>query len=871
MSDFKPTVLASILTVLIANTSTVSAIDLPKEYELTEDGQQLLRGKKEPKGFYSLDNVDDVYLEFSEDNWFEQLESIRSAELQNSGQSSAERLSATLTYDDKTIEGVGVQFKGFTSFYRADTRKSFDIDLDFTDEEADIDGYDKLNLNNAFEDPTYIREVLYSTEIRKHTPAARSNFINLYINGEFWGMYSNTQQLDKKFLKQWFSSNDGANFRAAREQGSNLSHLGADANAYEQAFQLKSGGDVEVPYAVFSEPTRLVDNITAETVDDLNQVMDVDGTLWFLAYEILFGDDDSYAWKGGMDYMLYFDEGTGRILPYEVDGNSVMIKEFDLFMQETPHPLHNKLLAIPELRQRYLAHVRTILQESFAPTYMHERIDDLQALADDGVRNDPRPHEGFSYEGLASAIEELKSYADQRYQLLTEHDELNNAQAPLISEQQYAVNQLAFRAPDANEEVTLTAKVTHDQGVQAVYAYHAKGVMGVFDKTQMFDDGEHGDGQANDGVYGVSLAGQDAGTYVRYYFEAIADDNAGDWGTMSYLPAGAEHDVFIYRVNLAASANRSIAINELMASNDSTVSDEQGEFDDWVELYNTTAQSISLAGYYLSDDDSELDKWPLPNVTIEPFGHVAFWLDDDEEQGEEHANFKLSADGEELILINPEGTVEDSVRFEALEADQSYGRVVDGSGEFSVISPTYNSSNGEATNTVPTPTPTPTPVTTPPETACVEGVMDFNQVALTSFGDQDISGSSEVLDEGCTLTLSGNSWKFSDYQYFLTTDTVLVFDFMSTDSDQGEVHGIALHESNPETGDGGRTFQVYGSQDWGIRDYTYTQVGEYQTFEIPVGRYLGRRNLSVSFANDDDFDANAKSYFRNVRFIERPQ
>lgn len=880
MKKYQLTVIVSVLTALATHVSTTSAITLPKAYQITEAGKKLTRGKKAQKGFYALDEVNDVYLEFADDNWYEQLEAIRDAELDSGGQSSDEYLPATLTYGDTVVEGVGVQFKGQTSFYRAETRKSFDIDIDFTDKKAELEGYSKLNLNNAFEDPTYIREVLYSTEIRKHTPAAQSNLINLHVNGEFWGMYSNTQQLNKTFLKEWFLTNDGAHFRAKLGSGSNFIHLGDDAAAYEQGYRLKSSDEVDEPYGIFPEPTRLVANLTAETVDDLNQVMDVDGTLWFLAYEILFGDDDSYVWKGGKDYMLYFDEQTGRLLPYEIDGNSVMIKEYDLFMEGGPHPLTNKLFSVPELRQRYLAHVRTILQESFAPAYMHERIDYLSALAEDGVQADPRPHKGISYEGFATAIDELKAYADKRYQLLTEHDELKNTQAPTLSEPRYSANQHAFTAPNADEAVNVTVKASHDQGIKAVHMYYATGIMGAFEQAPMFDDGQHDDGQANDGIYGAKLAGQDAGTYVRYYFEAIADDNAGDWGTMGYLPVGAEHDVFLYRVNLAKAPNRSIVINELMASNSSTVRDEYDEFDDWVELYNTTSDSISLVGYYLSDDDNDLTKWPLPNVTIEPFSHVTFWLDNDEEQGSTHANFTLSSGGEVLILVNPDGKVEDNVMFDALADDQSYGRVTDGTGEFSLIAPTYNRRNDGATRRGLAPiTPPPEtnppittpPITTPTGTACAEEAINFDQMTLTGFEGQDIAGTMETSDDGCTLRLSGNGWKMSDYHYSITPNTVLVFDFKSTASEQGEIQGIALHQPNPQKGYRRRTFQVYGRQDWGVRDYAYSNVGEYQTFEIPMGQRLAGKELSISFANDDDQNVQAVSYFRNVRFVEKPQ
>ena len=54
--------------------------------------------------------------------------------------------------------------------------------------------------------------------------------------------------------------------------------------------------------------------------DYLNQYLDLDATLWHLAVEIIFSDDDSYINKGGMDYYIYYDLYNERILPIEYDG-----------------------------------------------------------------------------------------------------------------------------------------------------------------------------------------------------------------------------------------------------------------------------------------------------------------------------------------------------------------------------------------------------------------------------------------------------------------------------------------------------------------------------------------------------------------------
>lgn len=110
---------------------------------------------------------------------------------------------------------------------------------------------------------------------------------------------------------------------------------------------------------------------------------------------------------------------------------------------------------------------------------------------------------------------------------------------------------------------------------------------------------------------------------------------------------------------------------------------------------------VSLDGYYLTDDSTELMKFSLSGLVIPSHGHLIIWADDDMEQGSTHANFKLSAnDGEEIILsLNPD--VIDRIQFfhhnnnpEARIPDVSYGRSHDGGEEWCrQIEPTPNTSN----------------------------------------------------------------------------------------------------------------------------------------------------------------------------------
>ena len=140
-------------------------------------------------------------------------------------------------------------------------------------------------------------------------------------------------------------------------------------------------------------------------------------------------------------------------------------------------------------------------------------------------------------------------------------------------------------------------------------------------------------------------------------------------------------------------------INELMASNQITNFDDFFESDDWVELYHEGGV-LNLEGHFLSDRSDNLMKWQFPSTnagltTILPNGFLLVWLDNDSIQGEDHAEFKLSPDGEGLYLTAPDGiTVLDSLTFPPQQTDISYGRACDGCEEWIYYNvPTPDASN----------------------------------------------------------------------------------------------------------------------------------------------------------------------------------
>ena len=147
-----------------------------------------------------------------------------------------------------------------------------------------------------------------------------------------------------------------------------------------------------------------------------------------------------------------------------------------------------------------------------------------------------------------------------------------------------------------------------------------------------------------------------------------------------------------------------IVLNELLAANQTGITDNVGELEDWIEIYNPTNSPINLGGYYLSDDPEVRNKWVIPSsfpdsVTVPAQGWLLFWADADVEQGVRHADFRLSNNGEYLSLAGPDGyTLADEIQWNYIAPDTSLGRLTDGSEEWVLfIVSTPDASNNQGT------------------------------------------------------------------------------------------------------------------------------------------------------------------------------
>jgi hypothetical protein len=155
---------------------------------------------------------------------------------------------------------------------------------------------------------------------------------------------------------------------------------------------------------------------------------------------------------------------------------------------------------------------------------------------------------------------------------------------------------------------------------------------------------------------------------------------------------------------------KTLVINELLAINAGGLHDDQEDDDDWFEIYNYGDEAVRINNLYFTDDPAFPFKWKFDvpeERLLEKDQHLLIWADGEPEEGYNHSNFRLSAEGEYLAITAGDGTLIDQVYFGPQQANVSYGRYPDGSLTWNFFThPTPESPNTEPGVEIALPLPT---------------------------------------------------------------------------------------------------------------------------------------------------------------------
>jgi hypothetical protein len=330
---------------------------------------------------YDLGILRTLFLEFENPDWEKELADFYNTDVE---------VPANVTVDGKTYRDVGVHFRGMTSFMGVPEgrKRSLNLAIDFVHNDQRLGGYRTLNLLNSNADPTFLRTVLYLHIARQYIPAPEANYVRVAINGESWGVYVNVEQFNTDFVKEWLGTTGGARWKVPGSPGGRggLNYLGEDPAAYKRFYEIKSKDDPKS----WDHLIRLSKVLSETPVDQLEKalepILDVDGALKFLALEKALINSDGY-WARASDYNLYQDtNGRFHLVPHDVNetlrepemmpglggrgrgfgpgGPGQVSADLDPFAgSDDPNkPLLNRLLAVPTLRARYLAYMRSMAE-----------------------------------------------------------------------------------------------------------------------------------------------------------------------------------------------------------------------------------------------------------------------------------------------------------------------------------------------------------------------------------------------------------------------------------------------------------------------------------------------------------------------------
>jgi hypothetical protein len=507
-------------------------INLPKAYS---------------QNFYALTNVREVRVTFSDPNWSKKLKALKDREPNR-------RLIATVTVDGTRFDSVGVRYKGNSSYNNPSKKEQRKLPLNIKLDHIRFgqllpDGISTLKLSNAFRDPSFVREPLAYEIAQLYMPAPRSNFAKVYINDEFMGVYNSTESIDKPFLIKKFGNTGKALFKCDPDdwqaftqkagcklsKEASLTNLGAATDCYKELYEIS--GDAS-HYAAL---TKLIMKLEKEP-EKIGELLDLDQTLWMLAFNNLFVNLDSYNGHLSHNYYLFLDSsdhfrpilwdmnlcfGGFRYNGKSVLTNQQLIEYAPLADLQNPNrPLISKLLSNEFNKKLYFHHMRIMMEDWVESKRYFTSATQMQGTIDAAVLEDKQKL--YTYEAFK---ENLKTTTDAAKAESIGINELMEGRLFFLKGQQ----ELKLSGPKIGNQShkvmadTVHFKIAVDKEVQpnVVLMYRAN-AKSLFRSVQCTAT------EASSGAeYSIKLPKKE----VKEYYYIVEDDQ-----TISTFPARASFD-----------------------------------------------------------------------------------------------------------------------------------------------------------------------------------------------------------------------------------------------------------------------------------------------------------------------------------------
>jgi len=262
------------------------------------------------QNFYDINTINTIEITFEESNWDYLLDQLAAA-------GNEERLVGIVSVNGQVFDSVGIRYKGNSTYNANQVKNPLNIKLDHIIDDQLIEGYGTLKLANVFKDPSFVREVLSYEIARSYLPASQANYANVYINGTHLGLYTSDQSVDKFFMRTHFASDENTRVKGeitssgGSPSGGVWEYYGDDSSSYYGLYDMKSD------YG-WGELINFLDTLNNHN-SSVEQVLNVDRHLWFLAFSNLFVNLDGPI-NNPQNYYIYKDD-AGRFNPIPWDLN----------------------------------------------------------------------------------------------------------------------------------------------------------------------------------------------------------------------------------------------------------------------------------------------------------------------------------------------------------------------------------------------------------------------------------------------------------------------------------------------------------------------------------------------------------------------
>jgi len=603
-------------------------------------------------------------------------------------------------YINETIDSIGFRLRGNTS--RVAAKKSFKVDFNHFISGRDFFGVEKLNLNGENNDPSIIRsKISWDLFQRIGMVSSRAAHAKVYINGSYYGLYVSVEHLDDTFLSRNYDNDNGNLWKCLWP--ADLTYRGNDPEDYhpyydeQRPYALKTNQD-EYDYGKLARLIRIIDH----SPDSLRLVLDIKEALQYFAMNIITGGWDDYRFLRN-NFYLYHDPSDDLMhwIPYDYD-NTLSIDWFDTdwstidpydyaVIDNDGRPLTDHLFSQDRYRDLFSHFLQfysdRLLDIDELEIKLEQMVDFLYAAAEEDQYR--VLDYGFSMDDFVSSYGYEFELDHVKQGMLRFFSERRSSLDEQIS---YGSNLPTIYDVEKENEIiiegdTVRIKISMFGDPVNFHLFYARegeqtwnSIIPTFQPNSFSDRVEDHD------LYVAEFIPEGVGNYYWYLL-------AGNEGGSDRFPI---YDFMTFQV-IEEVFERPVIINELLAKNETINMDESGEFDDWIELHNySNDEVIDLSGFFLTDRSDNLTKWQFPDSgsMIEPLGHMLIWCDEDQEQGDLHANFKLSSNGEFLGLVLPDGeTLLDSINFPSQQQDISYGRISEDQDDWGYLNPTPGSSN----------------------------------------------------------------------------------------------------------------------------------------------------------------------------------